>query len=171
MITYAPVSNLLFAVLTLATCWVVQCQSDEFLSAHNGERQSLGISPLVWDDTLASYANQYALSQDNPQGGCSGDLTHSNGPYGENLYWYWTSSGTLATPTDAVNAWISEKQDYDYASNTCVSGQECGHYTQVVWAATLRVGCVAHACASNPGATYTICSYDPPGNYVGQRPY
>ena len=58
-----------------------------------------------------------------------------------------------------------------YTTNTCAWGKECGHHTQVVWAETRRVGCVVHDCASNRGATYAICNYNPPGNYEGQRPY
>jgi pathogenesis-related protein 1 len=131
----------------------------------------LGIVPLVWNSTLASYAANYAASQDKSGAGCSGALKHSGGPYGENLYWYWTSTKVLATPTQAVSAWIAEKQYYNYQTNSCATGKVCGHYTQVIWAKTRRVGCVAHNCTSNPGATFAICSYDPPGNIAGQRPY
>ena len=163
--------TLLLVFMYCATIGMAQSVNDEFLNAHNSERETLGIPLLVWDDTLATYANEYATSEDTPQGGCSGALVHSGGPYGENLYWYWTSDGTLATPSQAVSAWISENIYYDYQTNTCATGEVCGHYTQVVWAGTSRVGCVAHACTSNPGATYTICSYDPAGNVVGEFPY
>jgi pathogenesis-related protein 1 len=137
----------------------------------NENRSSLQIVSLVWNSTLENYAASYAASQDKSGGSCSGSLKHSGGPYGENLYWYWTSTGALATPAQAVNAWIAEKQYYSYKNNSCATGKVCGHYTQVVWAKTRRVGCFVRACTSNRGATYIICSYDPPGNYVGQRPY
>lgn len=143
---------------------LVRAQSTEFLSAHNNERASVGVKALVWDTTLASYAQTYAQQQRDLHS-CA--LTHSGGPYGENLFW--TSASTVA-PSDAVGAWISEKQYYDYASNTCASGQVCGHYTQVVWANSLRLGCASVACNNN-GGTFVICSYDPPGNFVGQWPY
>ena len=131
----------------------------------------MGVPPLVWDYTLAAYANKYAANQDTPDAGCSGALRHSGGPYGENLYWYWNSNRVRATPSQAVGSWVSERQYYNYKANACAGGHECGHYTQVTWAKTRRVGCVARACTSNPLATYVICSYYPPGNYIGQRPY
>ena len=165
---------LLILPLMLINCSIniiAQAQRDEFLSAHNAERQNLGVPLLLWDNTLETFAAEYAANQDRVGAGCSGNLRHSNGPYGENLYWYLSSSGALATPSQVVASWISEKQYYNYTTNTCAWGNVCGHYTQVVWAETRRVGCVVHDCASNRGATYAICNYNPPGNYEGQRPY
>ena len=44
----------------------------------------------------------------------------------------------------------------------------CGHYTQVVWRKSLRVGCGMATC----GATEVwVCNYDPAGNWDGERPY
>ena len=176
MLQHNSIKYALFILpLVLMNCSInsilAQTQRDKFLSAHNVERQRLGIPPLVWDNTLATFAAKYAANQDRVGAGCSGNLRHSNGPYGENLYWYWTSTRALATPGQALASWISEKKYYNYRSNTCAKGKKCGHYTQVVWAKTRRVGCVARACASKRGATYVICNYNPPGNYIGQRPY
>ncbi|KAK9988777.1 hypothetical protein SO802_029016 [Lithocarpus litseifolius] len=64
--------------------------------------------------------------------------------------------------------WVAEKPKYDYNSNSCVGG-ECHHYTQVVWSNSVRLGCAKVRC--NNGATIISCNYDPPGNYVNQRPY
>jgi hypothetical protein len=33
-----------------------------------------------------------------------------------------------------VTGWWSENSSYDYAANTCKSGEQCGHYTQLAWA-------------------------------------
>ena len=78
-----------------------------------------------------------------------------------------------------VAAWASEVQDYDYATNTCASGKQCGHYTQLVWRDTLRTGCAHRVCTVNwPFASpsggswdFWVCDYEPPGNWVGQKPY
>lgn len=88
----------------------------------------------------------------------------SGGPYGENLAW---GSGDLSG-TAAVNMWVAEKSKYDYNANSCVGG-ECRHYTQVVWTNSVRLGCAKVRC--NSGGTIISCNYDPPGNYVNQRPY
>jgi pathogenesis-related protein 1 len=71
--------------------------------------------------------------------------------------------------TEAVKLWVDEKPYYDYNSNSCVNGEMCGHYTQVVWRKSLRIGCAKVKCDN--GGTFITCNYDPPGNYVGERPY
>jgi len=52
------------------------------------------------------------------------------------------------TIADVVSAWAGEAQDYQYATNTCAAGKECGHYTQIVWRGTLRAGCAHRVCES-----------------------
>ncbi|CAL4885681.1 unnamed protein product [Urochloa decumbens] len=133
----------------------------QFLSQQNAARASMGLPPLVWDERVASYARWYAQSR---RGDCA--LVHSSGPYGENLFW---GSGTGWAPAQAVGAWLSERPRYDYWSNSCYGGM-CGHYTQIVWRNTRRVGCAMVTCYNGRG-TFITCNYDPPGNYVGVRPY
>ena len=58
------------------------------------------------------------------------DLVDGVSWVGENLYI--TSAGQYeGVARDAIQAWYNEKSDYDYDSNTCMSGRVCGHYTQV----------------------------------------
>lgn len=138
---------------------VAQDLPQDYVDAHNTARAQVGVEPIQWDDSVANYAQQY-LSQH--IGDCQ--MVHSNGPYGENLAW----NSVDLSGTDAVQMWVDEKQFYDYASNSCV-GNECRHYTQVVWKNSVRVGCAKVRC--NNGATLISCNYDPAGNYVNQRPY
>ena len=133
-----------------------------YLKPHNAARRQVSVPALTWNATLASYALKYAKSQTNR---CL-PLTHSKGPYGENLFW---GSGKVWTPQDAVYYWVKEKADYTRATNKCKSGKVCGHYTQVVWRSTKSVGCASVACKD--GSTYFICSYYPFGNIIGQAPY
>ncbi|MCB1158061.1 MAG: hypothetical protein H7A25_17075 [Leptospiraceae bacterium] len=139
------------------------------VSSHNTYRASEGVSlpDVSWDSTVATYAKskvEYLANQNN----CT--MSHTAGPsnpgYGENLYW---RSAAGAKADDVVKAWYSEKQYYTYSSNTCQSGQVCGHYTQVVWKTSVKIGCYAAKCPS--GAEIWGCNYSPPGNYVGQKPY
>ncbi|XP_077236768.1 pathogenesis-related protein PR-1-like [Tasmannia lanceolata] len=136
--------------------------ANQFLAPQNAARSLLGMPPLVWDPHLARYAKWYANQR---RLDCA--LRHSNGPYGENIFW---GSGSDWTPAQAVAAWVSERHWYNYWSNTCAAGQMCGHYTQIVWSSTRRLGCAMVTCLDGRGVFIT-CNYDPPGNYIGERPY
>ncbi|XP_057980398.1 pathogenesis-related protein 1C [Malania oleifera] len=135
--------------------------SREFLDAHNKVRAHAGEPLFTWDNHLARYARRYASlrSQD-----CQ--MVHSSGPYGENIFWGATNHWT---PTDAVRAWTHEHRFYDRTANTCESGRVCGHYTQIVWRDSTRLGCAYARCLN--GGVFVVCTYDPPGNYVNERPF
>ena len=77
-----------------------------YLTPHNSARSQVGVSAVVWNVTLASYAASYAQSQVNK---CT-QLTHSRGPYGENLLW---GSGMAWTPHEVVGYWVGEKAYYN----------------------------------------------------------
>ncbi|KAF3487224.1 hypothetical protein F2Q69_00052066 [Brassica cretica] len=117
---------------------------------------------MVWNETLATYAQSYAYERARD---CV--MKHSSGPYGENLAAGW---GTMNGPV-ATEYWMTEKDNYEYATNTCDGGEGvCGHYTQIVWRDSVRLGCGSVRC-KNDEYIWVICSYDPPGIYIGQRPY
>ncbi|XP_022988522.1 pathogenesis-related protein PR-1-like [Cucurbita maxima] len=134
----------------------------QFLGPHNAARYALRLAPLVWDNKLARYAQWYANKR---RGDCA--LRHSGGPYGENIFW---GSGNAWNPAQAVSDWVSERKWYSYWANSCVEGELCGHYTQIVWRSTRRIGCARVTCNDGKGVFIT-CNYDPPGNYIGERPY
>jgi pathogenesis-related protein 1 len=133
--------------------------SREMLKEHNAVRAQVKVPPLQWSEDLAAVAQRWAnrlLSQRK--------FEHSpDTRYGENLF---DISGQAATPAWAVRFWASESRNYDYASNTCRG--LCGHYTQIVWRDTKSAGC---AVARGGGREVWVCNYDPPGNWLGQRPY
>ncbi|XP_062177576.1 pathogenesis-related protein 1-like [Alnus glutinosa] len=155
-----PLALICLFGLTLLHLSLAQDTQQDYLKAHNDARAAVGVPALTWDDKVAAYAQDYANKR---IGDCS--LVHSGGPYGENIAW---GSADLSG-TAAVKMWVDEKANYDYNSNTCAAGKVCGHYTQVVWRNSVRLGCAKVRC--NSGGTFIICNYDPPGNFNGQRPY
>lgn len=132
----------------------------DLLAAHNRVRASVGVRPLAWSDAIARFAQRRADHL--AARGCK--LVHdARNAYGENLFW---TSRSVAAAT-VVATWAEERHDYDDESNTCPGGT-CGHYTQVIWAASTHLGCGMASCGS---AEIWVCNYDPPGNVVGRAPY
>jgi pathogenesis-related protein 1 len=130
--------------------------------AHNIYRRELKIPDLVWDDSLAAYAQEWATNLQKRK--CA--MVHrSSNKFGENLAW---SGGWKMNPNDVVKMWYDEVAFYNYSSNSCQKGKVCGHYTQVVWKNSKRLGCAMASCKNSE---IWVCNYDPPGNYVGQKPY
>jgi pathogenesis-related protein 1 len=135
--------------------------SREMLTAHNRARARMGVPPLNWSPKLADVAQEWAdylLA--------SGRFTHRpKSGYGENLF---AIQGGRAKSSEVVADWAAEARDYDAARNTCRARAMCGHYTQVVWRNTRQVGC---GVAQRRGRQVWVCNYDPPGNWVGERPF
>jgi uncharacterized protein YkwD len=139
-------------------------------AAHNAARAavmpapSTPLPPLTWSATVAAAAQTWANK-------CM--FQHSNNGYGENIYADTGQGDAQAVVSD----WVAEKANYNYSANTC--SKICGHYTQVVWRSSQRLGCAVKQCTTgspfgsfNGGKwTFWVCDYDPPGNFGGQRPY
>jgi len=131
----------------------------EILQAHNSIRSRLNLPPLVWSGKVAAVAQQWGESLL-----ARNEFVHRpNSVYGENLF---AISGGRASPTQVVSEWASEARNYDYASNRCMG--VCGHYTQIVWHDTKELGC---GLARSARREIWVCDYNPPGNWVGRRPY
>lgn len=131
----------------------------ELLDVHNARRAAHCAPPLAWSPEVAAVAQRYAERL--AAGGCG--LVHSRGPYGENLF--------AASPAGSVrgravaDAWYGEASRYDYARPGF--SMQTGHFTQVVWRGTARVGCGVARCS---GAEVWVCNYEPAGNVIGQFP-
>lgn len=71
------------------------------------------------------------------------------------------------------NGWAGEVSIYNRLNRPAINGQmpefkKYGHYTQLIWENTRRVGCAMRD--SNAGLVIA-CRYDPPGNMNGQTPF
>ncbi len=145
------------------------------IAAHNTWRAKVGVPGLKWSDNLAKSSRSWANTL---RGRCIMQHSHT-GPYGENIFYagpltQMDSSGKVKKTSQqiaskkVVDAWGEEKKWYDYSSNSCHGG-ECGHYTQVIWKDTKKVGCAMALCKDN--AQIWVCQYESPGNVRGQKPY
>jgi uncharacterized protein YkwD len=124
---------------------------------HNQYRALHGTPDVIWNDTLATYAANYATE-------CSS--SHSGSPYyGENLAY-----GGYSNPSYYIYLWYNESGLYNY--NSPGFSLTTGHFTQVVWAASLQIGCGwVNSCAGTLGSdypNYLACEYYPYGNVDGE---
>lgn len=123
---------------------------------------------MTWSADLAAGAQTWAT-------GCkkdaNGNYAHSSNQlgYGENLY-AWTNG----TSRMAVNWWYDEIRNYDwndpiaaYKRGLTDSTKAVGHFTQVVWKASTKLGCGVHPC---DGYNYFVCRYQDQGNFNATDP-
>lgn len=150
---------------------------DAILEQHNIHRRNHSSPDLAWDSTLA----QYAL---NTAKGCvfEHDMDQGNGGYGQNLA---SAGDSRDISTQQVNfakravtsQWYNgEVNNWSfYGSDDPPSGSnllDWGHFTQVVWKSTTKLGCATVQCPAGSvlglQSWYTVCNYGPPGNFGGE---
>lgn len=133
--------------------------AQQFVVPQSHLRAINGLRPLTWSNDLADQAAQWAEQY-------KGDCAAASAT-GVNVFRGYC--GASWQPSDAVAAWGEEAQHYDYGSNSCAAGKECGYYKQMVWRESTQVGCASVDCAS--GETLMACHYEPQGNVMGQKPF
>jgi hypothetical protein len=139
--------------------------AQRLLRSHNAERFRMGLQPVQWDANLAAAAAGYAA-----QLAATGRWRHSprqtRRGQGENL---WMGTRGAFSPEYMVADWISEKAVFrpGVFPNVSRTGnwEDVGHYTQIVWPQTLRVGC---ALSTSRSYDYLVCRYAAPGNVMGE---
>ncbi|KAI3852503.1 hypothetical protein MKW92_026909 [Papaver armeniacum] len=119
----------------------------QFISEHNAVRSKFSEHPLtskfsehalIWNSTLRA-------------GDC--DMVHSNGPFGENIFWGGKYEDYSAAY--AFKSWAAETSAYDASQNSCQMNA--------------MMGCARVKC--NSGGVFAICVYDPPCNFEGENPF
>ena len=135
------------------------------LAAHNAARGQLGEQALAWDSALAEAAATYAAQLAITNSFQHSDR-HQRPGIGENL---WMGTRGYYSYEAMIGAWAGERRDFVAGVFPSVSRsgnwENVGHYTQMVWPTTTRVGC---ALASNATTDYLVCRYSPAGNIDGR---
>lgn len=126
---------------------------------------------MSWHPLAAQQAQRYAdkcifLTHNNP----SENTVPYLGSCGQNLF-----ASSLKTPWFfAIKSWFLEYKNFTYGAPVR-NLKAVGHYTQMVWATSHKVGCGVARCAGGPwGQFYNyVCHYCPTGNYetIIQFPY
>uniref|UniRef100_H3AQT0 SCP domain-containing protein n=1 Tax=Latimeria chalumnae TaxID=7897 RepID=H3AQT0_LATCH len=162
--TMFSASNLLcliFLTLTKQT-WALKDEEKKLLlEKHNLYRSQVlpsaaNMLEMSWDTELESLAENYATN-------CIWDHNPDRGMTGENLF------ASINKPLDveeAMKDWYQEHEDYDFETKECTMGKACGHYTQIVWADSDKIGCGTNFCdtmqgINRPNVFLLVCNYAP----------
>jgi len=132
------------------------------LDSHNSYRSRHKDTPsLTWDESLAAESQKWA---DNIAK--MGVLKH--GTTGENIYMFGTSADvdTKSACEKAVESWYAEIKNYNLKTHS--QSGTVGHFTQVVWSSSKKLGVGVSKTKSN-GMTkvYVVARYTPGGNMRG----
>jgi len=192
------VSSLLL-VPKFASATLTSAEKTNILNKHNELRAAIAnpctatdMETLVWDDTLATQSQTWADA-------CVGDHDPKAAiDFGENL-WMLTNSKEYSSAdlTKAVQEWYDEIKDVEWQKDAageyseakskagtkdCASPDAAngncfiGHFTQVVWAKSNKVGCGVKKCSpmtvsggKYPNGALLVCRYLPAGNKAAKK--
>ena len=137
-------------------------QKTEITNYINNYRAKHQSPPIVWDDTIASFSQQWAYYL------LSNNLFQHSGSalYGENLaYFEGYGSDIITLLKKAVDNWYNEISLYDFNNPGFSSGT--GHFTCLVWKSSTRFG-MGLSINTNGNKVDITMNTSPPGNYQGQ---
>ncbi|XP_006882179.1 PREDICTED: cysteine-rich secretory protein 2-like [Elephantulus edwardii] len=137
---------------------------EEIVNKHNSLRKN--VSPtaqnmlkMTWDKNATVNAQKWAdmcQYEHSRQ-----ELRTTDTTCGENLY----MSSDPNSWSDAIQSWYDEVNDFTYGIGAKSLGAVIGHYTQVVWDTSYRVGCGLAHCPNEDLPYFYVCQYCPAGNY------
>ncbi|XP_030646279.1 glioma pathogenesis-related protein 1b [Chanos chanos] len=151
------------------------------LQAHKAQRDR--VSPpasnkryMTWDDSLARGARAWAQrckASHNPVVALARRAHPAFNLVEENI---WVGEPSIPFSVEnAVQTWSSESAAYTHKNNSCT--RVCGHFNQLVWAQSYKLGCAVHICSSgieefsrSPEGTIFVCNYGI-GNVRGFPPF
>lgn len=160
-----------------ASCGLQHPSTSDYTAAHNYFRSLYGLPSLSTDSSLEADAYG-SLTMGRPCGNIAHSFNVKEGQ-GENLYWAGSSDAGAGSMSDAVNSWMSEDQNYFSFSNNgadpsnawaigAANGLQVGHFTQIVWRSTSRVGCASIRCQNGGWNAFMVaCRYRVAGNMFG----
>lgn len=156
MKTISSITFIVMSGMLVTSCTSIAMPTEHqpsALSTHNQMRKLHGAPALQWDPALARYAAQHASH-------C--EFRHSHGRYGENI-----AAGFPSTTT-AIQAWYGEHKQYSYQHPGFAMAT--GHFTQIVWKSSTKLGCASAVCngANGTPGTFLVCEYSPAGNIINK---
>jgi len=163
---------------------------EEWLLSHNLYRFCCKVPYFEWDESLARKAQDWAdWLKTNYEGQPRHPKTSSEknkflsydgkdydkSSLGQNIAWYWAQNRTNeGNPSTSVAKWYAEGEFYnpEKPSLSCdgcspESGDELGHFTQLCWKESSKVGCgVSETIDGDENSSVWVCNYSPAGNML-----
>ncbi|XP_006765776.1 PREDICTED: cysteine-rich secretory protein 2 [Myotis davidii] len=141
----------------------------EIVNKHNELRKAVSPSAsnmlrMEWDREATAnaqkWANKCTLQHSDPE------ERKTNTKCGENLY----MSSDPNEWSIAVQSWFEERHDFVYGVGPKSPSSVVGHYTQLVWYSSYRLGCGVAYCPNQESLKYFyVCHYCPAGNNVSKK--
>lgn len=138
---------------------------------HNYHRANHSAPNIAWDQTLADTAMTIAKT-------CvyAHSMNVNGGGYGQNIAAGEGASDISTTISDLFyNGEVNKFTQYGEANPDMSTFESWGHFSQIVWKDSTKVGCATWKCSSgltnfdSPSNPYfTVCNYSPPGNFGGE---
>ncbi|XP_059211491.1 cysteine-rich venom protein TEL1-like [Centropristis striata] len=161
-----------FAVLQVITEGTAAFYSDpvEIVKKHNNLRKN--VQPTASNMLEMSWSSEAAVNAQKWADTCAMDHSPdsarviSTSGCGENLY----MSSFENSWSNAIQSWYDEIKDWRYGVGS-TNGGVVGHFTQVVWYRSNKVGCGVAHCPNSKYKYFYVCQYCPPGNTQLARPY
>lgn len=148
-------------------------EARQVVELHNAARKEVDVQAVVWSPELAKFAQAWA-----DEVARTGKFEHRPGEgewarkYGENIA---IGSGETFTAAEGFDYWLAEKKDYEPGTPIPEDFSEfkAGHYSQIVWRETKRIGLGRAVLQTGElkGMTVIVANYDPPGNVTGEKPF
>lgn len=137
--------------------------AEQLLTAHNLERERVGVPQLEWSARLANQAQDWAdtLARSNRF-----EHAPDRSGAGENL---WMGTARRYSAKQMIGGFVEEVRYFHAGQFPNVSStgswHDVGHYTQLIWRGTKQVGCAVGQGQDND---ILVCRYWPAGNVMGQ---
>eukprot|EP01083_Nonionella_stella_P154767 499126_1 len=155
-------------------------------SSYGQQPAAKSMPNLKWSNSLAQSAAVQAqwlcdrCAKSKSKCNLDHECQNSDCSRGENLSAQgYEDTTTIGTFVSRVNSWINERRGYGYSKNFVdeqCSIHQCGHYVQVIWADTTKVGCAFRsgcgdlAVGRDKKRSVFVCHYQEPYGW-GQYPY
>ncbi|KKK14627.1 hypothetical protein P175DRAFT_0529806 [Aspergillus ochraceoroseus IBT 24754] len=154
-----------------ATATAANTYQSNVIYSHNVHRSNHSATSLTWSDDLEASAQVLAAR-------CvyEHDTSINGGGYGQNIG-YGVSADDVAVMIS--NLMYNDEMEYfaslyGEANPDMTDFEKWGHFSQIVWKGTTKVGCATVTCNSlgnvdsSMALPFTVCNYGPPGNYDGE---